>query len=123
MDQGQLAAVELALAPDSQRSDRRSAVRFPIAQEVRYRVLSRNSVGAGAGRTLNISSTGVLFTTQHPLSPGDRLELSINWPAQLDHRCPLKLVTAGRVVRFDNGNAAITIDRYEFRTQGLNGFA
>ena len=123
MDQRQLAAAELALAPDSQQVERRSAVRFPIQQEVRYRIFGRNSAGAGAGRTLNVSSAGVLFTTQHPLSPGDRLELSINWPAQLDHRCPLKLVTAGRVVRFDNANAAITIDRYEFRTQGLNGFA
>jgi c-di-GMP-binding flagellar brake protein YcgR len=123
MDQEQLAKVELALAPDSQQVERRSAVRFPIEQEVRYRVFSRITAEAGAGRTLNISSAGVLFTTEHPLSPGDRLELSINWPAQLDHKCPLKLVTAGRVVRVDNGNAAIVIDRYEFRTQGLNGFA
>ena len=124
MDQGQAAAAELQLAIEGLEGERRGATRFPIEQEVRYRVVSRNTAGgAGAGRTLNISSTGVLFTTEHPLTPGDRLELSINWPAQLDHKCPLKLVTAGHVVRVDNGNAAIAINRYEFRTQGLNGFA
>jgi len=123
MDQGQPAEAELQLALEGLEGERRRAARFPIQQEVRFRVLSRNTAGMGTGRTVNMSSTGVLFTTTHPLTPGDRLELSINWPAQLDHKCPLKLVTAGRVLRVDNANAAIAIERYEFRTQGLNGFA
>jgi hypothetical protein len=45
------------------------------------------------------------------------MELSISWPAQLDNKCPLKLVARGRVVRFDHGRAAIEIQQYEFRTQ------
>ncbi len=101
--------------------DRRSAVRFPIEQEVRYKIYSRNAIEVGSGRTLNMSSNGVLFTTERALVPGERLELAVNWPAQLDNRCALKLVTTGRVVRSEDGRAAIAIERYEFRTQGSHG--
>jgi hypothetical protein len=102
------------------RLDRRTADRLPIEQDVRYKVRTGNVVKAGFGRTVNISSTGVLFTTETTLAPGQRLEVAINWPALLDHKCPLKLVTTGRVVRSESGLAAITIDRYEFRTQGIH---
>ena len=101
-------------------AERRGAVRFPIDQPVRYKVTSRQTVAAGQGKTLNMSSAGVLFTTEHPLVPGERVELSVNWPAQLDHKHPLKLVACGRVVRVSDGAAVILIDRHEFRTQGAN---
>ncbi len=103
--------------------ERRAAVRFDIEQEVRYKLYNRDTCEVGAGRTVNISSKGVLFTTDRSLLPGERLELSVNWPAQLDDHCPLKLVTTGRVVRSQGNVAAIAIERYEFRTQGLRGFA
>jgi hypothetical protein len=70
----------------------------------------------GTGKTLNISSSGVLFTTGHMLLPGRRMELSISWPVQLNNQCALKLVARGRVVRFERGRAAIEIQQYEFRT-------
>lgn len=99
-------------------SERRQSDRFPIEREVRYRVLSKRSAEeSGDGRTINISSSGVLFTSEHILLPGRRMELSISWPAQLDNKCPLKLVARGRVVRFEQGRAAIEIQQYEFRTQ------
>jgi len=104
-------------------AERRAAVRFPIGQEVRYKAYVKNTTQAGSGRTLNMSSGGILFTTQHFLSPGTRLELSVNWPAQLDNKCPLKLVASGRIVRVEADAAAMQIDRYEFRTQGANGFS
>src|SRR5271157_5591151 len=47
--------------------DRRGAVRFPIGQDVRYKVLTRNTVEVGFGKTVNMSSRGVLFTTERPL--------------------------------------------------------
>ncbi len=98
--------------------ERRSAVRFPIEREARYRVYSRSTIEVGAGRTLNMSSTGVLFTTQRSLTPGERVELSVKWPAHLDNKCPLKLVVVGRVVRAAQATAAMIIERYEFRTLG-----
>lgn len=102
-------------------SDRRSAVRFPIEQDVRYKVFTRNTIEVGMGKTVNMSSSGVLFTTERALALGERLEVAVAWPAQLDHKCALKLVTTGRVVRSENGLAAIAIERYEFRTQGIHG--
>jgi len=102
---------------DTVQSDRRHSDRFPIEREVRYRVMNkRGGDEAGDGKTLNISSSGVLFTTDHMLLPGRRLELSISWPAQLNNKCALKLVARGRVVRFEKGRAAIEIQQYEFRT-------
>jgi hypothetical protein len=123
MDQQPQATGEGEFASDAQPVERRKAARFPIEQEVRYRIFSRGNGNAGAGRTVNISSTGILFTTDQPVNPGERLEVSMHWPAQLDHKCPLKLVASGRVVRGENGTAAIVIHRYEFRTQGAHGLA
>ena len=99
-------------------AERRHSDRFPIEREVRYRVLNKRSgEETGDGRTINISSSGVLFTSDQVLLPGRRLELSISWPAQLDNKCALKLVARGRVVRFEPGRTAIEIQQYEFRTQ------
>jgi PilZ domain len=102
----------------SGQADRRHSDRFPIEREVRYKILSKRSAEeAGDGKTINISSSGVLFTADHVLLPGRRLELSISWPAQLNNKCALKLVARGRVVRFEDGRAAMEIQQYEFRTQ------
>jgi hypothetical protein len=99
-------------------SERRAADRFPISREVHYKVLSkRGGHEAGGGQTVNISSNGVLFTTDRYLIPGRRLELSISWPAQLNDKCQLKLVARGRVVRCEEGLAAMEIQQYEFRTR------
>jgi hypothetical protein len=107
-------------------ADRRHSDRFPIAREVRYRVLNkRGGEEEGEGNTVNISSSGVLFTSEHLLLPGRRMELSISWPALLNNQVALKLVARGRVVRFEEGLAAIEIQQYEFRTQsaGASAFA
>ena len=103
-------------------TERRSADRFPIERDVRYRVLNRRgSDESGLGKTVNMSSSGVLFTTDALLLPGKKLELAISWPAQLDNKCALKFVARGRVVRTESGMAAVAIQQYEFRTQGSKG--
>jgi hypothetical protein len=100
-------------------NDRRGSDRFPIEREVRYKVLSKRSNDeSGAGKTINMSSSGVLFTSEHFLLPGKRVEVSISWPAQLNNKTNLKLVARGRVVRCEEGRAALEIQQYEFRTQG-----
>jgi len=101
-------------------ADRRQSDRFPIEREVRYRILSRRSVAeSGAGSTVNMSSSGVLFATERNMSPGWRVELSINWPVNLNDKCALRLVARGRVVRSAQGTAAIEILDHEFRTQSV----
>jgi hypothetical protein len=117
-----LAGVKMSL--EKEKDDRRSADRFPIEREVRYKVLSRKTAAegeSGVGVTVNMSSNGVLFTTDRYLLPGRRLEVSISWPAQLNSKVALKLVARGRVVRSEEGRAAIEIHQYEFRTQATPG--
>ena len=101
------------------KNDRRASDRFPIEREVRYKILSKkHAEEMGLGMTVNMSSNGVLFTTDQLLIPGRRLELNISWPAQLNSKVALKLVARGRVVRYEEGRAAMEIQQYEFRTQG-----
>jgi hypothetical protein len=100
--------------------ERRKSNRFPIEREVRYKTLNqRSEVVTGTGKTLNISSSGVLFTADHELPPGTRLEVSISWPAQLNEKCLLNLVARGRVARQSGTRVALQIQQYEFRTQSL----
>jgi hypothetical protein len=104
-------------------SDRRGSERFPIVRDVRYKLPSiRREAEVGTGKTINMSSSGVLFSTQdHPMNAGKRLEVSVSWPFQLDQKCGLKLVVRGRVVRCKRTTVAIEIERYEFRTVGSEG--
>jgi len=96
--------------------DRRVTSRFPVQEEVKYRVLNSKVKVSGTGRTLDMSSGGILFTTEQQLSPGRTVELSVNWPARLGN-CLLKFVAVGRIVRSGPTEAAVRIQRYEFRTR------
>jgi hypothetical protein len=100
-------------------SERRGTSRFPLCEEVKYKLLHGKITTCGAGRTLNIGSGGVLFTTEQRLPMGRMVELSVNWPARLDGTCPLKFVAVGRIIRSDNAKAAVRIERYEFRTRSM----
>jgi len=107
--------------PDSSKpgNDRRSSDRFPMDRDVRFRVMNRKTgEETGTGKTLNMSSNGVLIETEQAVLPGRRVEMTISWPAQLNNTCPLKLVARGRIVRVEGSRAAVEIQQYEFRTQG-----
>ena len=102
-----------------EKDERRASARFPVDCALRYRVLHcKSGDQIGVGRTLNMGSTGVLFATDRFLSPGARLELAISWPVPLNNEVALKLVARARVMRRENGMAAVEIQQYEFRTQG-----
>jgi len=101
--------------------ERRCAIRFPIEQEIRCRTLSKRRSNVTAnGRTLNISSSGVLFTSDREFRRGERLELSISWPARLENKHALELVARGRVVRLQPGCVAMRIEKYEFHLTGAS---
>ncbi|MBV8828546.1 MAG: PilZ domain-containing protein [Acidobacteriaceae bacterium] len=107
---------------DISATERRKSSRFPIEREVRYKTLNqRAETLSGNGKTLNISSSGVLFTSDHDLPIGTRLEVAISWPAQLNEKCLLNLVARGRVTRHTKGQLALQIQQYEFRTQSRPG--
>ena len=97
-------------------SERRNSDRYPMDREVTYKGIGRSKDVRGSGRTINISRRGVLFTTDRLLLPGKRLELSINWPVELNAKCMLRFVAIGKVIRVEPGRVAVAIDRHEFRT-------
>ena len=99
--------------------ERRTKRRFQIDQEVKYKMLYGQRIAeTGVGRTMNISSGGVWFSTENMLTSGMPVELSMNWPVLLNDSCPMKLMIYGCVVRSNERGAAVAIERYEFRTQG-----
>lgn len=105
------------------RSERRTKRRFRLRQEVRYKMLFGQRIAeTGTGVTTDISSSGLWFTTSSQLSLGAPIEVAMNWPVLLNDTCPMKLMVYGCVVRSDETGAAVAIERYEFRTQGLHGF-
>jgi hypothetical protein len=99
-------------------TNRRRSIRFPIEREVRYKtVIQRGEMLTGVGKTLNISSSGALFTSEHELPLGIRVEVSISWPVALNEKCLLNFVAHGRVARCSKGQVVVQIQKYEFRTQ------
>jgi len=103
---------------DLSSTDRRVTDRVPLENDVRYKLLEAKRIPqTGHGRTQNISSGGVLFTTQTQLTLGQRVELAVDWPARLNEHCGLKLVALGKIVRSSAGTAAINIEKYDFRTR------
>src|SRR4051794_40996183 len=106
-----------ASGPDPKSADRRKASRYPVHQELRYRVIHREDHRAGFGGTIDLSSSGIFFWSREEIPLGSFLEVSVNWPVLLDGSCALKLVVQGPVVRVDGGRVAVRIVRHEFRTR------
>ena len=103
--------------------ERRIKRRFQIDQEVKYKMLYGQRIAeTGVGRTMNVSSGGVWFSTENMLTSGMPVELSMTWPVLLNDSCPMKLMIYGCVVRSNERGAAVAIERYEFRTQGSRNF-
>ena len=97
-------------------AERRGTNRYPLAFELGYRVLSENHYGRG--RTLNISSNGVLFQSDVSLPIGTQIVMTIRWPVLLHDVCPLNLVMTGRVIRSELPTVAVQVHTYEFKTAG-----
>jgi len=104
---------------EKRRVDQRVNRRYPISLEIEYKVLRKGRVERlGLGRTLNVSSGGVLFQATDELPAGSSVELLMQWPFLLEGVCPLKLVIHGSVVRSDSKGVAIRNKHHEFRTAG-----
>ncbi|MBV9501563.1 MAG: PilZ domain-containing protein [Acidobacteriaceae bacterium] len=63
----------------------------------------RSEAVVGAGKTINVSSSGALFTSEHELANGTRLQVFMHWPVKLNEKRGLNLVGTGRVVRHAKG--------------------
>ena len=103
---------------NNKEAERRTNARFDCHLAVSYQSLEKPFLsGHGTSETLNISSKGVLFRADEALEPGQLVQVSVDWPARLENQIPLKLVAEGRIVRNVKGVAAMTIEKYEFRTR------
>ncbi len=72
----------------------------------------------GTGRTLDLSSGGILFDAGRPLPAGLNVELSISWPALLFNVAPMQLAISGKIIRAEGTQVAVRIMQHEFRTSG-----
>jgi len=94
---------------------------FRMELAVRYECVRGNRIlDFGWGKTIEICSREVLFTTQQTLKPDQRVRLAINWPVLLADTCFMKLAVLGWVARSQPGAATVKIERYEFRTAGMH---
>jgi c-di-GMP-binding flagellar brake protein YcgR len=101
-------------------TERRASARFPLTLDVRYTVSGRRGNDeTGSGRTVDLSSSGLSFIADGPLSVGQRLDLAIDWPALLDGGVQLQLIMSGIVVRTNGTLTALRIRRHEFKTRRI----
>ena len=100
--------------------ERRSRIRFPISLSARYVVVGQQKI-EGTGRTVNISSNGVLMTSAQEVPPGTSISVVMEWPILLDDFCPLALHIHGKVVRSEpvlgQSLIAVRFSTCELRTQ------
>jgi hypothetical protein len=88
--------------------------------ELRYALSARfGQVERGSGRVIDLSSSGLRFTSDRPLTNGLRLDISIDWPVPLDGGVGLQLIMSGVVVRTNGTETVMAVRRHQFRTRGL----
>jgi hypothetical protein len=102
-------------------AERRSKLRYPLDLGVRFRYFAGGSLLFGAGRTVDLSSGGILVISPRVISPheinvGEDVEMSIEWPPLLDGRITLQLFAVGWVVRRGPFHFAASFERYQLRT-------
>ena len=101
--------------PRGLETERRANPRFAVRQRLKYSLLEDGAITTfGTGVTIDFSSGGVAFTTEHHLKPGALIELRIEWPRVSGDTCPMLLVACGRIVRSAVDKAACTIAEFEF---------
>ena len=93
------------------------AVQYPVTLDIRYKT-ARPWPRVGVGKTLQMSNTEVVFTTDNQIEPGTKLEISVAWPAVLNDRVLLQLVVTGEIVRREGSTVTATIRKHDFRTRG-----
>lgn len=104
-------------SPEKKVRDRRSGQRYSIALQLQWKLFSRKRLmDMGAGTTVDLSSGGILFESDHKPVAAGFMELAITWPARPNGLRPMHLVVMGRVVRVSGTRVAIRIRQHGFST-------
>lgn len=92
-----------------QRKNQRFDLRLP------FEIIGGAGRSKSKGETRNVSSAGVLFTSQAPIEIGESIEYLITFPKVPGSRVDVRLRCVGKVVRSAPQSAfAATLERYEF---------
>jgi hypothetical protein len=98
----------------SANSERRSRNRYPIARQLTFTVWAGKApVLSGAGTSINVSSTGMLFRSTGRLRPAEYVTAAVDWPLLSGDGERLVLVVSGPVVRTHGSRMAMSISRHE----------
>ncbi len=99
--------------------DRRRDKRYMLELDLRWKLIRRRRLlESGEGRTMDVSSGGILFDAGRPLPAGLNVELSVTWPVMLHNVAPLQLFVYGKIIRSDGRRTAVRMVQHEFRTAG-----
>jgi hypothetical protein len=105
---------------DTIAGDRRRDRRYGLELDLRWKLIRRRRLlESGEGRTVDLSSGGILFDAGRPLPAGLNVELSVTWPVMLHNVAPLQLYVYGKIIRSDGRRTAVRMVQHEFRTAGV----
>ncbi|MGH9813451.1 MAG: PilZ domain-containing protein [Candidatus Acidiferrales bacterium] len=102
--------------------NRRGAHRFPLQLPVQVRVTSPSWSARTAGRTRDISSTGLYFFSPQKFAAGSVVEVVVTLPQRILPRGEAQVKCQGRVLRVDAAptggpamsGVATSIEGYDF---------
>lgn len=88
--------------------DRRLSRRYRIVVALRYRVSKGGTISRWrAGKTSDLSSTGVSFRCRYALRVNALIEMVIDWPSKPSALQPVCLRAEGHVARSGDGKVAV----------------
>ena len=88
-------------------------IRFEIERPVAYRLTDARGGPRFDGRTVNISSGGVLFKTEQVIGVGRRVEMVVRMAEPSEPGLEVDLRLLGRVVRSGPGWVAIQVRKHQ----------
>jgi PilZ domain len=93
---------------NEQRKNQRFDLKLPFE-------IIRTGTNKVVGETKNVSSSGVLFTSDTSMAVGEPIEYLITFPKSVNSRSEVRLRCVGTVLREDaESKFAATLERYEF---------
>ena len=90
--------------------ERRTGIRVAISCPSRYKTPTE----IGFGHTIDISISGIAFSTESLLEGDSEVSLRVKWPIRLESGLPVELNAVGKLARAESMKAAMQIDSVNF---------
>jgi hypothetical protein len=90
--------------------ERRTGIRVAMTHPSRYKTPTE----IGFGHTIDMSITGIAFTTESLLVRNTEVTLRVKWPIRLESGLPVELYAVGKLARAEPMKAAMQIDSMSF---------